>query len=151
MTLAWDHMSAATPILGSVASNPIRNAVRIATSPGKNRAVTSLHRFRSEDFLEIKYYVVSVSDAGFGHGDEIHLIKIGDGRVIGYSSEFDTCTADIADACVAERTDRAKWFAWNEGWEWRAANLEEIRNLGLAGYLVGSKKDMKVTTKIDPL
>ena len=85
MTLAWDHMSAATPILGSVASNPIRNAVRIATSPGKNRAVTSLHRFRSEDFLEIKYYVVSVSDAGFGHGDEIHLIKIGDGRVIGYS------------------------------------------------------------------
>lgn len=39
----------------------------------------------------------------------------------------------------------------DEGWEWRAANLEEIKNLGLAGYLIGSKKDMKVSTKIDPL
>ncbi|NTX19955.1 hypothetical protein [Burkholderia cepacia] len=62
--------------------------------------------------MEIKYYVVVAYDAGFGRGDELHLLKIGDDRVIGYSSEFDICTVDIADACVAERVGRAKWFAW---------------------------------------
>ncbi|WP_334070655.1 hypothetical protein [Burkholderia ambifaria] len=101
--------------------------------------------------MEMKYYVVAAYDAGFGHGDELHLIKLGDGRVIGYSSEFDICTADIADVCVAENADRAKWFAWDEGWEWRAANLEEVKNSGVSKYLVGSKKDMKVSTKIDSL
>ncbi|WP_175722022.1 hypothetical protein [Burkholderia anthina] len=99
----------------------------------------------------MKYYVVAAYDTGFGHGDELHLIKLGDDRVIGYSSEFDICTADIVDACTAENADRAKWFSWDEGWEWRAANFEEIKNMGLSKYIIGSKKDMRVSTKIDPL
>jgi len=122
--------------------------VRIVTSPGANQVVTSFPKW---GFVEMKYYVVAACDAGFGCGDELHLIKLGDGRVIGYSSEFDICTVDIADACAVENADLAKWFAWDEGWEWRAANLEEIKNFGLSKYLVGSKRDMRVSTKIDPL
>lgn len=101
--------------------------------------------------MKDRYYVVPAYDTGFGQGDELHLLKLNDGRLIGYSSEFDSCTADIADACVAENTQRAKWFAWDDGWQWRAATLEEIKALQLDEYLIGSKKDMKLSTPIEPL
>lgn len=101
--------------------------------------------------MENRYYVVAAYDTGFGQGDELHLIKLNDGRVIGYSSEFDSCTTDIADACVAEIAQRAKWFAWNDAWKWRAATPEEIKALQLDKYLIGSKKDMKLSTPIEPL
>jgi hypothetical protein len=101
--------------------------------------------------MESKYYVIAAYDAGFGQGDELHLIKLSDGRVIGYSSEFDTCTTDIADAYVAENAHRAKWFGWDDGWKWRPATLEEIKTLKLDKYLLGSKKDMKLSTPIEPL
>ncbi|WP_157376024.1 hypothetical protein [Burkholderia ubonensis] len=101
--------------------------------------------------MEGRYYVVAAYDAGFGHGDELHLIALSDGRLIGYSSEFDSCTTDIADACVAESASCAKWFGWDEGWQWRAATLEEIKALKLDKYVIGSKKDMKLNTPIEPL
>jgi hypothetical protein len=101
--------------------------------------------------VENRYYVVGALDTGFGHGDELHLIKLNDGRLIGYSSEFDSCTTDIAEASVAENAHLAKWFGWNEDWEWRTATLEEIRALNLEKYLIGSKRDMKLSTAIEPL
>ncbi|WP_179949183.1 hypothetical protein [Burkholderia sp. RF4-BP95] len=95
--------------------------------------------------------MVAAYDAGFGHGDELHLIKLSDGRVIGYSSEFDSCTADMADACMGESASHANWLGWDEAWQWRAATLEEIKALKLDKYLIGSKKDMKLNTPIEPL
>ncbi|WP_124579297.1 hypothetical protein [Burkholderia contaminans] len=101
--------------------------------------------------MKRRYYVVAACDVGFGHGDELHLIKLSDGRLIGYSSEFDSCTTDIADACASESASCANWFGWDEEWQWRAATFEEIKALGLGKYVIGSKKDMKLNTPIEPL
>lgn len=101
--------------------------------------------------MEIKYYVTAAFDTGFGQGDELHLIKLDDGRLIGYSSEFDVCTADIADASAIETSHRAKWFGWNETWKWRAATWKEIEELKLNRYVIGSKKDMKINSPIEPI
>ncbi|MNV44823.1 hypothetical protein D3C71_1365960 [compost metagenome] len=101
--------------------------------------------------MEIKYYVVAAYDTGFGQGDELHLLKLDDGRLVGYSSEFDTCTTDIEDACAVDKTHHAKWFGWNDMWTWRAATLEEIRDQKLDKYLIGSKRDMKTSTPIESI
>lgn len=101
--------------------------------------------------MQNRYYMVTAYDTGFGHGDELHLIKLGDGRLIGYSSEFDVCTSDVDEACSAVSAHLAKWFNWDEEWEWRAATLEEIKALKLDRYLIGFKKDMKLSTPIEPL
>ncbi|MBI0329106.1 hypothetical protein [Burkholderia plantarii] len=101
--------------------------------------------------MKIKYYVVTAHDTGFGQGDELHLIKLADGRLIGYSSEFDVCTTDIVNACTAENSRYTKWFDFDDQWKWRAATLEEIRASQLDKYLIGWKKDMKLSTEIIPL
>lgn len=99
-----------------------------------------------------KYYVAMAADVdGYEQSDYLCMIKIEGGGIIGYAAEFDSCTADIAVACSIESARFAKWFGWNEGWKWRAATLEEIKASELDRYLIGSKKDMKVSTPIEPL
>ncbi|MEM5373065.1 hypothetical protein V4C53_44775 [Paraburkholderia azotifigens] len=97
-----------------------------------------------------RYYVTSAYDVG-GNGDELHLIKLSDGRIIGYSSEFDICTSDIAEASSEEACRNARWFHWDDNWSWAPAKLEEIREVDLDKFLIGSKVDMKVKTPVDPL
>ena len=87
----------------------------------------------------------------YEQSDYLYFIQVEGMGVIGYAAEFDSCTADIADACAAENTYRAKWFAWDDEWKWRAATLEEIKSLQLDEYLIGWKKDMKLSTPIEPL
>ncbi|NML31948.1 hypothetical protein [Paraburkholderia antibiotica] len=99
-----------------------------------------------------RYYVaMAASVDSYEQSDYLCFIQVEGSGVIGYAAEFDSCTTDIADACVAENTQRARWFAWDDGWEWRAATLEEIKALKLDKYLIGSKKDMKLSTPIEPL
>ncbi|WP_233835921.1 hypothetical protein [Paraburkholderia sp. ZP32-5] len=99
-----------------------------------------------------KYYIaVAASVDGHEQSDYLCFIKIKGGGVIGYAAEFDACTTDIADACTIEKTRHAKWFAWDDEWEWCAATLDEIRALRVDKYLIGSKKDMKLSTPIEPL
>jgi hypothetical protein len=102
--------------------------------------------------LDEKYYVAMAANVdSYEQSDYLCLIQIEGGEVIGYAAEFDTCTTDIEDACVAENAHRAKWFGWDDGWKWRPATLEEIKTLKLDKYLLGSKKDMKLSTPIEPL
>lgn len=101
--------------------------------------------------MEINYYVVAAQDAGFGQGDELHLLMLEDGRLIGYSSEFETCTTDIAVACDPDKSGGAKWFGWAAGWKWRAATLSEIEAAHLDKYLIGTKSNMKISTPIEPI
>lgn len=99
-----------------------------------------------------KYYVAMAIDVDcYGQSDYLCLIKIEGGAVIGYAAEFDSCTADIGDACVSENVHKAKWFAWNNEWKWRPATLDEIKVSKLDKYLIGAKKDMKLRTPIEPL
>lgn len=99
--------------------------------------------------MKEKFYVVAVDDVGFGHGDELLLIRLNDGMIIGYSSEFDVCTNDLVNAC--SNSGLVKWFGWDDSWEFKAASLDEIKKIGLDQYLIGSKKDMKASTEIDDL
>ncbi|RQT02656.1 hypothetical protein [Burkholderia contaminans] len=99
-----------------------------------------------------KYYVAMAIDVdNYGQSDYLYLLKIDGGVVIGYAAEFDSCTADIEDSCVSENAHEAKWFAWNDEWEWRPATLDEIKVSKLDKYLIGVKKDMKLRTPIEPL
>lgn len=86
----------------------------------------------------------------YGQSDYLYLFKLIDGRLIGYSDEFELASCDIEDACSPESHHLAKWFGrTGEYTGWRPATLDEIRALKLERYLIGSKVDMKVKTPID--
>ncbi len=102
--------------------------------------------------MDAKYYVAMAANVdSYEQSDYLCLIQIEGGELIGYAAEFDTCTTNIEDACVVENAHRAKWFGWDDGWKWRPATLEEIKASNLAKYLLGSKRDMKLSTPIEPL
>ena len=103
--------------------------------------------------MQEKYYVAMAYDAGgFGQSDYLYLIKLSDGRLIGYSGEFDVCTSDIEEACSPERHYFAKWFRCpDEDAGWVPATLDEIKSLKAEKCLIGSKKDMKVQTPVEPI
>jgi hypothetical protein len=103
--------------------------------------------------MQAKYFVAMAYDVGnMQQSDDLYLIKLRSGRIAGYASEFETFTYDIEDACSAERNHLAKWFRLpDEDWQWTPATLEEIKSLGLEKCLVGSKKDMKFRTPLDPV
>lgn len=88
--------------------------------------------------MKDKFYVVAVDDAGFGHGDELLLIKLNTGVMSGYSSEFDICTQDLINAC--ESNGLVRWIDWDDSWGFKAASLDEITTIGLNKHLIGSKK-----------
>ena len=89
---------------------------------------------------------------GMQQSDELYLLKLKSGRIAGYASEFEVFTYDIQDACSAERHQLAKWFRESdEEFQVTPATLEEIKSLGLEKCLIGSKKDTKIRTPIDPM
>ena len=91
--------------------------------------------------LDSRYYVAIASDVdSYGQSDYLYLLIVNDFGLIGYAAEFDACTTDIDNACVPENSSRAKWFGWDENWQWSSAMLEEIKALNLDKYLIGSKK-----------
>ncbi|WP_186032336.1 hypothetical protein [Burkholderia gladioli] len=99
-----------------------------------------------------KYYVVMAVDVdGYEQSDYLCLIWVEEKGVVGYAAEFDACTVNIEDACVAENSNRASWFGWDDKWKWRSATLEEIKKRGLEKYLIGSKRDMRLNTPIDSI
>ncbi len=64
-------------------------------------------------YMAMAHYV-----AEYVQSDELFLMKLRDGRLIGYSSEFEYATCDIAEACCCpdmlacnpERHRLAEWF-----------------------------------------
>ncbi len=99
--------------------------------------------------------------AEYAQSDELFLMKLHDGRLIGYSDEFQYATCDIAEACCCdnvrncglEKHRLAKWFGLSmEDMEnWTPATLEEIESLNLKKCVIGSKADMEVDTPIEPI
>ena len=99
--------------------------------------------------------------AEYAQSDELFLMKLRDGRLIGYSSEFQYATCDVVEACSCgdvlkcglEKHRQVKWFGLSarEMENWRPATLEEIKDLNLERCVIGSKADMEVDTPIEPL
>ena len=103
--------------------------------------------------MESKYYLAMAYDAGgFGQSDALYLIKLADGRIIGYSHEFEVATYDVADACNRDNHPQARWIGWT-GREtgWTPAGLEEIKSLGLEKCVVGVKSKIALGGPIEPL
>ena len=107
----------------------------------------------NEQVTQAKYFVAVAYDVGnIRQSDYLYLIKFRSGRVAGFPEQFETFTYDIEDACSAERNHLAKWFGLpDEEWQWTPATLEEIKSLGLEKCVIGSKKDMKGRTPVDPV
>src|SRR5215472_8293279 len=103
--------------------------------------------------MQAKYFVAVAHDVDNVHqSDFLYLIKFRSGKVAGYADQFEVFTYNIEDACSAERNHLAEWFRVpDEEFQVTPATLEEIKSLGLEKYLIGSKKDMKSRTPIDPL
>ncbi len=99
------------------------------------------------------YFVAMAYDVGaIGQSDYIYLIRTGEGKVFGYSGEFETCTFDIEDACSSDRYHAATWFAPPyEDPVWVPATREELRLLELDKYIVGYKTDMKASSPMGPI
>jgi len=99
------------------------------------------------------FLVMAATVAEYYQSDELYLMKLSDGRVIGYSSEFQYSTCDIQQACSLETSHLAKWFGLPEKElkQWIPATLNEIKLLRLEEYLIGSRSDMEPDTLIDPL
>ncbi len=102
-----------------------------------------------------KIYMAAAYDVGMiGQGDDLYLLRLEDGRLVGYAPEFDALTLDIRDACTADRYRSAQWFRWPDSLSnpgYRPATFEELRAQGLEKYLLGSKSDMRFKTPLDPL
>ena len=103
--------------------------------------------------MEKRYYVAMAYDAGgFGQSDYLYLLKVGNGKIIGYSEEFEVATYDVADACSPDSHSMAKWMGWTgEKGGWNPAGLDEIKSMGLGKYVIGVKSDITVGGPITPL
>ena len=103
--------------------------------------------------MQSKYYMAMAYDAGgIGQSDYLYLIRLNTGAIIGYAGEFEMGTYDVEEACSPEKHHSAKWFRLrDDDTEWTPATLDEIKSLKLEECLIGSKKDMKVGTPVDPI
>jgi hypothetical protein len=99
-----------------------------------------------------KYYVAMSYDAGeMGQSDYLYLLKLSNGKIVGYSSEFEIYTYDIGEACSPEKHHLAQWLRWPDDEKgWKPAMLEEIKLLNLDKCLIGTKKDTQIRTSVDP-
>lgn len=90
--------------------------------------------------------------AEYVQSDYLYLMKLRDGRIIGYSAEFEYGTSDISgatncgeiEACTPERHSHVKWFGVppEMAEDWVPATLAEIKEQHLDKYLIGWKADM---------
>jgi hypothetical protein len=102
--------------------------------------------------MDEKYYVVIAIDAGgFGQSDDLFLLSQPDGRIIGYSDEFEVGTYDIADACRPDRYYLAKWQRITDDIRFVPAGFDEITTLGLEKYVIGWKRSMGFESPLNPI
>jgi len=103
---------------------------------------------------EPRYYMTAAYTVGeYLQGDELYLMKLSDGRVIGYSEEFEYATSNVPEASAAETRHLAKWFGVpaQEMENWQPVNLDEIKALQLEKYLIGWKASMEFEAPIEPM
>ena len=101
-----------------------------------------------------KYYMTAAVTVGeYLQGDELYLMKLSDGRVVGYSEEFEYATSDIPEASSADTRHLAKWFGLSsqEMENWHPVTLDEITALQLVKYLIGWKASMEFEAPIEPV
>lgn len=112
--------------------------------------------------MQPKFYVtIAHCLAEYIQSDCLYLMAPNDGRLIGYSAEFEYGTTDIYEAtdceevqtCVPERHCHVKSFgvAPELTRDWVPATLAEIKAHSLDKCLVGSKADMNPGGKVNPL
>lgn len=107
------------------------------------------------------YVAMAPTVAEYLQSDYLYLMKLKDGRVIGFAAEFEYGTIDIHGAtkpwCVQtpepERQSNVKWFGISpemaEGWI--PATLSEIQAHGFDKCLIGWKADMNPAGKVNSL
>ncbi len=101
-----------------------------------------------------KYYMTAAfTVAEYLQGDELYLMKLSDGRVIGYSEEFEYATLDIPEVSSADTRHLAKWFGLSlqEMENWHPVTLDEIKARQLEKYLIGWKASMEFEAPIEPM
>lgn len=99
------------------------------------------------------YYVAMACGVDrYEQSDYLYIVRFSDGRVVGYSGEFECCTTEIKQACSPELYRQATWFAIPpaEPSRWTPLTLDEIRSLGLDGFLCGVRADLTSSTRIQP-
>jgi hypothetical protein len=104
--------------------------------------------------MEAKYYVAMAHTvAGYKQSDELFLMKLADGRIIGYASEFNCWTSDIGEACREQTHQFAKWQPMSqiETTGWMPATLDEIRALDLENCLIGSTRALDADAPMQPV
>ena len=104
--------------------------------------------------MEAKYYVAMAHTvAGYRQSDELFLMKLTDGRIIGYASEFNCWTSDIGEACREQTHQLAKWQPMSliETGGWIPATLDEIRALNLEKFLIGSTSELDADAPMEPI
>jgi hypothetical protein len=99
--------------------------------------------------------------AEYIQSDYLYLMTLKDGRLIGFSAEFEYGTYDIREATDCENIrvsassnrNTVIWFGISaemaEGWT--PATLTEIKASQLEKCLIGWKADMKVAGSVNPL
>jgi hypothetical protein len=109
-----------------------------------------------------KFYVaMAPTVAEYVQSDYLYLMKLRDGRIIGFSAEFEYGTTDILEASHGNETSSsisntprmANWLGLSddlvEGW--RPATWEEIQARQLEKCLIGWKQDMHPAGTVQPL
>ena len=90
------------------------------------------------------FMAMAHSVGNYEQSDYLYLMRLSDGRIAGYTSEFDCFTCDIKEVCSRENYLLAKWFdlPLDETKRSVPATMDEIRALGLEKCLIGTKADM---------
>jgi hypothetical protein len=114
------------------------------------------------DQLSSKFYVAMAPTVGeYVQSDYLYLMKLKDGRVIGFSAEFEYGTIDVPGATkreyvqtpVNEQHSNVKWFGLTleivKGWV--PATLAEIQAHDFDKSIIGWKADMNPAGKVNPL
>lgn len=112
--------------------------------------------------MQTKFYVAMAHCvAEYVQSDYLYLMTLTDGRLIGYSAEFEYGTTDVPGAtncgdvqdCVPERHKDVKWFGvppeMAKGWV--PATPADIKAHDFDRYLIGWKADMNPAGKVNPL
>jgi hypothetical protein len=98
-----------------------------------------------------RYYLSEAFDVdGYGQSDELYLLEH-NGRVFGYSAEFELCTFDIEKASSTETINAAIWFGDDQNWEFKPASFALLKKFELTQYLIGSRKRMHSHERIEPI
>ena len=103
--------------------------------------------------MEAKYHVAMAQTvAGHPQSDELFIMKLADGQIISYASEFNCWTIDIREACGQQTHQSAKWHPMSqiETTGWVPATMDEIKALNLEKCLIGSTRELDADAPMEP-